>query len=521
MRNQLQKDRAYRVAENMADEGRIEAAVSHLIVAGGMEPRSADFLTYLGRLQWRSGNLSEAIAALESAVSADDGYSAARAYLLWIKVHACNWAALDEEISKLRQSIQQQGVEVPPLIAMSFLAEPRQLLQCARSWSRQLAATIPATFRHMRRRRRRRIRLGYLSGDFRNHPVGCLLPEIIEGHNRSAFEVIGYSYGPDDGSGTRRRLTKAFDRFVDVRRYEANEAAAAIYDDTLDILVDLSGYTPSGRPEIAAFRPAPIQVNFLGFPGTMGANHIDYIIADHFLIPEELKVCYSERIVYLPDCYQPRDTSTVDFSRKLERRECDLPPDAFVFCCLHTPHKITPNVLDDWARIVKAVPNSILWLFEANVLVATNLKREAATRGVEASRLVFSPPRPMVDYLQRLTLADLFLDTSPYSAGATASDALWMGLPILTCPGSAYVGRMSGALLSAAGLPELICSTRHKYVSEAIRLASDPQALGAIRSRLSVCRTSKLMFDMPRFVTNLERAYSAMGSYERTWMAGH
>jgi predicted O-linked N-acetylglucosamine transferase (SPINDLY family) len=315
----------------------------------------------------------------------------------------------------------------------------------------------------------------------------------------------------------RARLTRTFDRFVDIRDTSHPRAAERIHADAVDILVDLTGYTAHGRTAVLAYRPAPIQVNYLGFPGTIGGEFIDYTIVDRFLAPMEHQPFYTERLVQLPNCYQPNELRQEVAGRTPSRLECGLPENGFVFCCFNTSYKLTPAFFDIWMRLLNAVPGSVLWLVAPNLSAKNNLQREAVHRGVAPERLVFATPAARPEYLSRLALADLFLDTLPYNAGATASDALWAGLPVLTCSGETYVGRMAGALLTAAELPQLITTSLEDYERLALRLATEPGLLAGLRQGLIWNRSAVPLFDIARFTRDLEAAYRQMWE---TWRTG-
>jgi predicted O-linked N-acetylglucosamine transferase (SPINDLY family) len=399
------------------------------------------------------------------------------------------------------------------LLALS--STPEEQLACARRFAAKIAAGAAQILVRREPQPAERIRLGYLSFDFRQHAVAVLIAGLIECHNRRHFEVIGYSYGPDDGSAMRTRLAAAFDRFVDVSGMSSRRAAEVINEDAVDILIDLTGYTGYSRAEIVAYRPAPIQVNYLGNPGTMGADFIDYIIVDPFVVPVDQQPFYTERLVQLPHCYQPIDAARLVAGSAQSRTQCGLPEEDFVFCCFNTSYKITPAFFDIWMRLLNAVPGSVLWLVARNAVVGDNLRREAARRGVVTERLVFTTPASMPVYLGRLALADLFLDTLPYNAGATAGDALCAGVPVLTCAGEPYVGRMAGALLMAAGLPELVAPSLAAYEILALRLATEPDLLAAVRQRLARNRLSMPLLDIKRFTRDLEAAYRRMWEIRR------
>jgi predicted O-linked N-acetylglucosamine transferase (SPINDLY family) len=322
--------------------------------------------------------------------------------------------------------------------------------------------------------------------------------------------VFGYCYSIDDGSDMRKRLVAAFDRFVDVRTLSHADTAKRIREDGIDILVDLKGYTKDGRTEILVHRPAPVQVNFLGYPGTLGADFIDYIIADAFVAPTHTQAHFAEKIVHLPDSYQPNDSRRQIGRHATSRSECGLPESGFVFCSFNGAYKITPQVFAIWMRLLEAAPGSVLWLLDGGPPATANLRREAVGCGVDPRRLVFAPKLRMEEHLARLHLADLFLDTLPVNAHTTASDALWAGLPVLTCVGQAFIGRVAGSLLHAIGLPELITSTFEEYEVRALRLATDPAMLRGLRDRLERNRLSTPLFDAQRYARNIETAYTHM-----------
>ncbi len=390
---------------------------------------------------------------------------------------------------------------------LSIDSTPAQQLAAARRQSATLAAPpLPKHPRH----RKAKIRLGYLSNDFRQHPTAHLISELIERHDRRRFEVIGYSCGPDDGSPERRRLAKGFDRFTDIRLASHADAAGIIHRDEIDILVDLNGYTRGARTRILAHRPAAVQVNFLGYPGTMGADFIDYIVADAIVIPPGEERFFSETVVRLADSYQPNDRQRQIAGSTPSRGACGLPPQGFVFCCFNNGFKITAVLFALWMRLLAKVPGSVLWLLETNQAAKINLRREAAAAGIPAERLVFAPRQPLPEHLARHRLADLFLDTLPYTAHTTASDALWTGLPVLTCLGGTFAGRVAASLLTAVGLPDLITASLDEYEALALALASDPARLSILKQRVAANRDTTPLFDSERYTRALEQAYERM-----------
>jgi len=361
----------------------------------------------------------------------------------------------------------------------------------------------------------KRLRIGYLSADFHDHATAYLVAELFELHDKQVFELFAYALDPNDPGAMRTRLRAAFDHWRDIALLSNREAARIIYSDQIDILVDLKGYTKSARPEILALRPAPIQVNFLGFPGTMGAPFMDYLIADPFVIPEVSRKFYTEAIAYLPHSYQPNDRQRA-YDKNISRRDLNLPEQGLILCCFNANYKITPRVFDSWCRILLSVPNSLLWLLESNPLAKSNLFNAAAHRGIGPERLIFAPKVALKDHLSRLQLADLALDTFAYNAHTTASDALWVGVPVVTLAGETFASRVAGSLLRSVGLEQLITYSVPDYEHLAIRLCKHPDELSAISSGLRTNRLHYPLFDSPSFTKDLESLYRKMVEGHRT-----
>jgi predicted O-linked N-acetylglucosamine transferase (SPINDLY family) len=360
----------------------------------------------------------------------------------------------------------------------------------------------------------KKLKIGYLSADFRLHPLAFLISELIEKHDRTQFEIVAYSYGADDKTPERKRLQKAFDDFVDIRGLNDQEAAKKIHDDGVHILVDLTGYTQTSRTGIVALKPAANHINWLGFAGSMGELNgkplFDYIIADKTIAPNQAD--FSEKVLYLP-CYQPNDSSRPIFKasgKPSTKASQHLPEESFVFCCFNQTFKITPDVFAVWMRLLKLAPNSVLWLLECNPWAKENLQGEAALAGVDVKRLIFAPRVPIVEHLARHVLADLFLDTLPYNAHTTASDALWMGLPVLSCVGNTFSARVAGSLLHALGLNEMVTDNLADYESRASYYATNPKALLTIKQRLHKQRTTNALFNPANFARSLEQQYQNM-----------
>jgi len=475
-------------------------------------------LTYahlnLGSAHGLMGAYDQALRCYEAALKLQPGNAAARGCLLFEMQRICDWSRFEELSGKQRgAALSKSEQEILPFSLLSIPSTPAEQLQCARHYAERQALSVARDrerlhFRH-ERRSTGRLRIGYLSADYREHPVASLIAELFELHDRGRFEIAAYSYGPDDGSPMRTRLKGAFDRFVEVGPMSHADAAARIHADRVDILVDLTGYTSLGRAEIAALRPAPVQVSYLGYPGTLGADFIDYVVTDRFITPPGHEAHFSEKPVYMPGSYQANDRKR-SVADTPPRSELGLPAQSFVFCCFNHTYKILPGVFAAWARLLKAVPHGVLWLLKSNAWAEQNLRREAQNHGIAPERLIFAPAWPQERHLGRIPAADLFLDTLPYSAHTTASDALWAGLPVLTCAGNTFASRVAGSLLTAAGMPELVTHTMEDYEALALRLASNPGELAALRAKLARNRTTTPLFDTPAFTRQLETAYSRM-----------
>ena len=466
---------------------------------------------------WRElGHLTEAIAAYRSALRLRPDYADAFGQLIHHRAQACEWDNYEADQEKLIGMVRA-GVRVPPFYLFATPASASDQLICAQHWIEPIRPPREAVFDHKPSVQGARIRLGYLSGDFHQHATAQLMAELFECHDRDRFEVFAYSYGPDDNSPMRARLNSAFDRFVDIHALSHRDAAELIHADKIDILVDLKGYTHHARPAISAYRPAPVQVSYLGFPATMGADFIDYIMVDLRVVPSSQQPFFSERLVHLPGSYQVNDRRREVAGARTSRTDFGLPAEGLVLCSFNNSYKISPVFFDIWMRLLRSVPGSVLWLLEANELVKGNLRSEAEKRGVNSGRLIFAPVVPNTEHLERHRHADLFLDTLPCNAHTTASDALWTGLPVLTCSGDAFAGRVAASLLMAIGMPELITESLEEYEQTALALARDRQRLIALRQKLEKNRDASALFDLPKLAGNIEAAYARMW---QTWLSG-
>ena len=439
----------------------------------------------------------------------------AQGYLAYAKLNLCDWNGLPEVIAALRDQVTQAKAVTLPFHGLLTLTSPHEQLLCAKArvaleFPRGSVAKIAP-----RRCEHDRIRIAYVSADFHEHATSHLMAGLIEHHDRSRFETVGVSFGPDDGSATQHRIRGAFERFLDVRGCSDLEAARRIREHEVDIAVDLKGFTGDCRPGILASRPAPLQVNYLGYPGTMGADFIDYIIADRWVIPPEQRCCYAEQVVYLPDSYQCTDDTRAIGTTVPTRIEAGLPARAFVFCSFNHTFKIVPEIFDIWMRLLKRVEGSVLWQLADHPVARRNLRAEAERRGIAPDRVVFADRVPPDRHLARHSLADLFLDTLPYTAHTTASDALWTGLPVLTCLGPTFAGRVAASLLHAVGVPELVTTSLEDYEALAFKLATEPALLGALKAKIAAHRHTHALFDTARFCRGIEAAYATMQERHR------
>lgn len=422
----------------------------------------------------------------------------------------CDWRGFAETKKQLAVLAASASDPVAPFVFLGFSDDPGEQFACARRYAESNVACpepLPPVDAH---ETSGLIRVAYLSADFREHPVAHLTAELFEIHNRSRFELHAIYFGPDTNDPMHRRLLRAFDQFHVVRGKSDRGVAELIRELGIDIAVDLMGYTQHCRPRILGFRPAPVQASYLGYPGTMGVEFIDYILVDHFIVTDDQQRFFSEQLVRLPNCYMVNDTTLHITDKTPTRSDCGLPESGFVFCCFNNSNKLAPDVFDVWMRLLHQIPGSVLWLFGNTDVAQRNLRLEAQARGIDAARLVFARRADLPEHFARHRHADLFLDTLPYNAHTTASDALWAGLPVLTCAGRSFPARVAGSLLHAVGLPELVTHSLEEYEALALRLARNPQLLESYRQRLAENRQTSPLFDCPRFTRNLETAYQTM-----------
>jgi len=492
--------------------GRAPDALASYDRAIALQPDFADAWSHRGVLLARLQRFEDAIASQERALALQPDHRQAFAELLHCKSRICDWRGREDLIAQARRRILDNTNPPDPFVVLRYLDEPDLLLRAARLASARHRAPALARPAASASARGRRLRLAYISADYRAHPTTHLIAHLIESHDRDRFEVLGVSYGPDDASPMRRRMERAFDRVLDIRGLSDRAAAQKLADAGVDIAVDLMGHTPGARPGVLASRPAPVQVNFLGFAGSLGADWIDYMIVDPVVAPPGCESGFQERLARLPDVYQPSDAGAT-IGPTPSRAAVGLPDDGFVFACFNSNLKIGPETFALWMRLLRRVEGAVLWLMQDHPSGARRLQAAAAAEGVDPGRLVFAPRAPLDAHLARQRCADLFLDTFPYGAHTTASDALWAGLPVVTALGPAFAGRVAASLAIGAGLPELVADDSEAYVRIALDLARDREKLAAFRARLS-SREGPL-FDRPRYRRALEAAFVGMWEQAR------
>lgn len=468
----------------------------------------------LADLYFDGGFLGEALQAYGKVKALEPEAEGVLGNLMFVKRRLCLWEGFAEDYAKLEKEACVEHRGSIPWAFLSYTDSLRVLKEVNQSESKAKTRQAERQAKDMipfaNRSARPKIRVAYCSPDFKNHPVGYLFIGLLEAHDREAFELIGVSLGPPVTSDLRKRFQDTFDRFIDANDLSDVEVANLLRREAVDILVDLAGWTTHGRMGIFAQRGAPVQVNFLGYAATSGLPAMDYIIGDGVVIPQGSESFYTEKVVRLP-CYFPRDEKKIPSERKFRREKEGLPYRGFVFCCFNNSYKFNAEVFDSWARILLAVPQSSLWLSVQSPAVMQNLHRELVQRGVKESRCIFAPRMERVeDHLARHQLADLFLDTFPYNAHTTASDALWSGLPVLTRVGESFASRVAASLLNSLGLTELITQTPAEYEAKAIELATSPKKLQALKSHLAQSKIHSALFQMKSFAQNIEAAFRVM-----------
>jgi protein O-GlcNAc transferase len=495
---------------SLGEAGAPDAAEASFREAVRLDPQRAQSHMDVGSMCVIQGKFDAAQVALARAAELDPGNAYVATLLAFSRMHCCAWDGLDQLFATVRRCVEAATADsaypaVPfPLLAMPL--GPRIELAAARRWAQRVAARVAAqpAAAVAPTASAARLRVGFVSSDLRDHPVAHLLVECVERLDRTRIETYAYSLVPLDTSAFGQRVARAFDRCLDVSGESGVELSQRIRGDGIGILFDLNGYTTHEKSEVFALRPAPVQVSWLGYLGTLGAPWYDYLLTDRFVVPPSQQAFFTERLLYLPDCYCPSDTQRPVATALPDRAACGLPAEGVVLCCFNHGYKILPPVFDVWMRLLAALPGSVLWLSPAEATACANLRREALARGIDPARLVFAPRLSLPEHLARHAHADLFLDTTPYNAGTTANDALFMGVPVLTCAGDTMASRVAGSQLSAIGLPELITTNLADYEALAFKLARDRAMLARYRARLRDNRRSAPLFDMARFTRALD-----------------
>jgi protein O-GlcNAc transferase len=474
----------------------------------------ADFVEALkerGNIHVQLGQYADAFADFDGAFTKKPELSYVEGERLHAKMHLCDWKNFDAECAHLLLSVASGRPATSPFALFAVPSSPADQRRCAQIYMADYFPASPTPLWHGERYAHERVRIAYLSTDFRDHPIALLTAGLFRQHDLSRFETTAISLTPGDSSLMRERLKGSFERFIDADTMSDLKVGRLVRGLEVDIAVDLNGFTSGSRPNIFAQRPAPLQVNYLGSAGTLGQGHWDYIVADRFVIPDGSEQHYVESIVRMPDAFIVNDADRKISDRIPSRAQCGLPGTGFVFCCFNNSFKITPDVFDIWMRLLGQVEGSVLWLSTPNAVASSNLRRESQARGVAPDRLVFAPKvASNADHLARLRLADLVVDTLYYNAHTTAIDALWAGVPVLTCSGTTFASRVAGSLLGAVGLPELITNSLVDYESLALSLARDPARLSTVKQRLAHNRRTHPLFDTARFTRHLEAAYTMM-----------
>ena len=487
-------------------QGKLDEAIAAYNKAISLKPDYAEAYFNLGITLIDKHELEEAIAIFEKVLSLEPDHSSARALKVFTRKRICDWATATKEITLLDEFHKiGKGAPIFPFLAIEDA--PDRQRQISEVYVQKNFSNPALNFPNRSIEKPEKLRIGYFSADFREHPVAYVIAKVIEAHNRDEFEVFGYSLHGNHQDELRQRLENAFDRFVDVEGLSDREVALQARQDNIDIAIDLMGYTKHSRTGIFAYRAAPIQINYLGYPGTMGADFMDYIVADRHIIPPENQKYFNEKVLYLPNTYMPTDNGRELSERPMKRSDMGLPEDAFVFCCFNNNYKITSSEFDIWMRLLNKVEGSVLWLRPSNKWAELNIKKEAQKRKVDPERIVFAGKVPMDEHLARHRLADLFIDTFAFNAHSTATEALWAGLPIVTKTGQGFAARVAGSLLNAVGLPELVTESEEAYEALAMELATNPEHLADIKVKLEANRLTQPLFNTKQYTNHLENGY--------------
>ena len=498
----------------LAELKQVDAALENYKNAIKINPNFSDAYNNQGVLLIELKRLDDAKESFESALKINPDSNFLLGRLIATKNNLCDWNSFIENSEKLKSNIEKGKKSSSPFNLLSIYDLPELQKKFTETFVKEEYPDTNSTDPIIKKKPKKKIRLGYYSADFHNHPVSYLIANLFELHDKSKFELIAFSLGPKKNDQMQDRISKAFDKFINVNSKTEKEISILSRELEIDIAIDLMGFTKNNKFRIFINRCAPLQISYLGYAGTTGTKSIDYIIGDKILIPEKYQKNFSEKIIYLPNSFMVNDPTKKISDKIITREEFDLPKNGFVFCCFNKKYKITPNVFEIWMRLLKKIDGSVLWLFEENSTSIKNLKIEASKGGVDGERLIFANRVPLLaDHFARHKLADLFIDTFPYTAHSTCSDALWAGLPVLTRMGQSFASRVSGSLLNAIGLNELITNTEEEYENKAFSLATDPNYINEIKNKLYKNRLTKPLFNVKLFTKHIESAYTAI--YDR------
>ena len=486
----------------LEDQGKLGEAIAANRQALKIKPGYEAYFN-IGAILHKQGKLDEAIEAYRKTLKIKPEYEAARAQMFYLLKTICDFS-VEDTLRKTGSTLGRHTEAVSPFTALSWVDAPEQQLERSRLWASETFNKVRLSLPPKPSTKPKRLKIGYLSADFKVHPVAYLISKVFELHDRSKFDVFGYSISPVPDSGIGAKIINSFDVFKDFNRVGDKEAAKEIIKDKVDILIDLTGYTRNSRSNILSFRAAPIQINYLGFPGSMGADFIDYIVADSVVIPDNQRAFYSESCIYLPDSYQPTDEDREIARTATIRADFGLPDDAFVFCSFNNSFKINSQAFDIWMGLLRKVNDSVLWLLDTNKWAVENLRKRAAARGIDSSRIIFAERMSQAEHLARHKHADLFIDCFNYNAHTTASDALWAGLPVVTKQGQQFAARVAASILTAVGLPELITETDEDYERLILELATNAPRLSAIKAKLATNRLKAPLFDTRLYTQHFE-----------------
>ena len=487
-------------------QNKLKEAIDAYKKALALKPDHAEAYYNMGNTLQEQNKLLEAIEAYKSAIDINPNHEAARVQKLHQQACICDWDSITEELTLVSElGTTEKGVSPFALLSMEDAPERHLIRSKIYAKTKYTKKLKPELVKPLQKPKR--LKIGYFSADFHSFPGMYLMVGLLEKHDRTKFEISAFSYGPDVNDRMRKRIKNAVDHFIDIKTADTNTVVNLARQRNIDIAVHRNGFTKNDRTELFASGLAPIQINYLGYPGTLGADFIDYIVADPILIPEDKRQHYSEEIIYLPNTYQPTDNTRIISDKVIIRKDMGLPENGFVFCCFNQIYKISSTEFDIWMRLLNSVNDSVLWLLESNKWAERTLKRQAEARGVNAERIIFAKKVPQAEHLARQRLADLFVDTFNYNAHTTTSDALWAGLPLVTKLGEGFAARVAGSLLNAVGLPELVTVTEQDYEVLILELATNPTKLAKIKEKLASNRLTQPLFNTELYTKHLEKAY--------------